>query len=449
MTVTANKIKLVSDRVERAKSLLLSQFKDSPNINTLVEVLVSELQELENTLNDVQTVRTLDGSYGVWLEEIGRQLKVGRNGYSDNDYKTAIKIAMFKRTASATLDDIQRIVELLSGDPEAVLTNNYPYFMELTSYLFCVGESQEGLELIGNLFPANTAIKINKRFGRSFGFGANKGFGSGATINSLVYTKYGLERDPRFTSSATPVIPPSMPVAPSVITPPVVTGLNEIGSTLTVSNGTWVGDEPISYNYQWLRNGVDISGETNITYTLVAADQGNLVSCVVTATNAVGSASAQSNAIDVSAGTPPESEIVDGLGLTDVYALRSILSDIDIGEAIARIVFNPDGTVVLSDITDNAPAEVVNNQYLVTTGAGAGADYTVSYTIVSGVTPIGIAPNATYSLSASRDLSVRVRGGFPSVAAGTYLFTIRNVNDPTISQTRTIQLDAELVDAFR
>lgn len=444
---TANKIKLVSDRVERAKSLLLSQFKDSPNINALVEVLVSELQELENVLNDVQTVRTLDGSYGVWLDEIGRQLKVGRNGYSDNDYKTAIKIAMFKRTASATLDDIQRIVELLSGDPEAVLTNNYPYFMELTSYLFCVGESQEGLELIGNLFPANTAIKINKRFGRSFGFGADKGFGSGATINSLVYTKYGLERDPRFTSAATPVIPPTLPVAPNNTTPPVVTGLNEVGNTLTVSNGTWVGDEPISYSYQWLRNGAEIVGETNNTYVLVEADQGNLVSCIVTATNAVGSASVQSNAIDVSAVTPPTSEFTTNLGLVDGYGIRILDAPADFKTAYAAVNINSDGTTTQTN-TSPTTEETLSDQWLTTTGTGVGADYTVSYTIVSGVTPIGMSPNTTYSLSASRALTVEVSGSRPSVATGTYVFTIRNVNDPTISQTRTIQLGAELVDAY-
>lgn len=441
---TANKIKLVSDRVERAKSLLLSQFKDSPNINALVEVLVSELQELENVLNDVQTVRTLDGSYGVWLDEIGRQLKVGRNGYSDNDYKTAIKIAMFKRTASATLDDIQRIVELLSGDPEAVLTNNYPYFMELTSYLFCVGESQEGLELIGNLFPANTAIKINKRFGRSFGFGADKGFGSGATINSLVYTKYGLERDRRFTSAATPVIPPTLPVAPNNITPPIVTGVNEIGNTLTVSIGAWVGDEPISYSYQWLRNGAEIVGETNNTYVLVEADQGNFVSCVVTATNAVGSASVQSSAIDVSADTPPTSEFTTNLGLVDGYGTRILDAPMDFKTAYASVNINSDGTTTQTN-TSLLSEEVLRDQWLTTTGTGVGADYTVSYTIVSGVAPIGIAPNTTYILSTNRAFSVQVSGKFPTVATGTYLFTFRSISDPTISQSRTINLGAELI----
>jgi hypothetical protein len=444
---TADRIKLVSNRVERAKALLLSQFKDSPNINGLVKVLVTELQELENVLNDVQTVHTLEGSYGAWLDEIGRQLKVERNGYSDNDYKSAIKIAMFKKTASATSEDIQRIVELLTGDSEAVLTNNYPYMMELTSYLFCVGDSQGGLELISQLFPANTAIKINKRFGRSWGFKAGNGFGSGATLNSLVYTKYGLENDPRFTSAQQAVIPPVLPVPPSNVTPPVVTGGNEVGNVLTCSNGSWVGDAPITYTYQWLRNGVDISGETNNTYTLAEADKGNLVSCVVTATNAEGSASVQSNAIDVSADTPPTSEFTTNLGLVDGYGTRTLDSPMDFKTAYAAININSDGTTTQTNTSPLSEA-VLSDQWLATTGAGVGSDYTVSYTIVSGVTPIGMAPNTTYSLNVSRVLSVQVSGEFPTVAAGTYLFTIRSISDPTISQSRTIQLGAELVDAY-
>jgi hypothetical protein len=56
---------------------------------------------------------------------------------------------------------------------------------------------------------------------------------------------------------------------------------------------------PITYTYQWLRNGSDISGATSSTYTLVAADSSNLVSCKVTATNTVGSANATSNSLTI------------------------------------------------------------------------------------------------------------------------------------------------------
>ena len=155
---TANKIMLVNNRVEIAKSYLLSQFEDKPNINALVDALVSELQELENVINDVQTVHTLEGSYGWWTDQIGNELDISRGNYADNDFKTAIKIAMAKQTASASVEDILRIVSLITGDTDATLDNNYPYMMELCSWLFCVSDSTDGLTSLAQLFPLNTRV---------------------------------------------------------------------------------------------------------------------------------------------------------------------------------------------------------------------------------------------------------------------------------------------------
>jgi hypothetical protein len=87
---------------------------------------------------------------------------------------------------------------------------------------------------------------------------------------------------------------------PSAIAPvntvlPVVTGSFVVGQVLTSTDGIWTGTAPITYTYQWQRNSVDISGQTNNTYTLVQTDADFDVRCVVTATNVAGSASANSN----------------------------------------------------------------------------------------------------------------------------------------------------------
>jgi hypothetical protein len=89
--------------------------------------------------------------------------------------------------------------------------------------------------------------------------------------------------------------------APQNTAAPTITGQARVGSTLTAENGTW-SNAPTSFSYQWQRCNTDgtscanISGATQKTYTLQAADVDKRVRVVVTATNADGSASANSAA---------------------------------------------------------------------------------------------------------------------------------------------------------
>lgn len=96
------------------------------------------------------------------------------------------------------------------------------------------------------------------------------------------------------TSNATGTV---IPLAPVNTVVPTISGSPSEASTLSVtSNGTWT-NNPASYAYQWLRNGVAIAGATASTYLLVTADVGTDVSCRVTATNAGGSTASVSNAL--------------------------------------------------------------------------------------------------------------------------------------------------------
>lgn len=75
--------------------------------------------------------------------------------------------------------------------------------------------------------------------------------------------------------------------APVNTVAPAVTGTATFGSTLTTTNGTWTGSPPPTFTYQWQRVTTNISGATSSTYVLVAADVGNTIRCVVTATNSI------------------------------------------------------------------------------------------------------------------------------------------------------------------
>jgi len=86
--------------------------------------------------------------------------------------------------------------------------------------------------------------------------------------------------------------------APTVVDVPHVTGGSAVGETLNCTMGNWTGT-PTGYAYQWKRDGADITGTGN-SYVIVAADAGHALTCVVTATNAIGSTTAPaSNAVTV------------------------------------------------------------------------------------------------------------------------------------------------------
>jgi hypothetical protein len=95
-----------------------------------------------------------------------------------------------------------------------------------------------------------------------------------------------------YSTAIGPVGGAAAPGAPPVNTVlPVVTGQTAVGATLTSSVGAWQ-NAPTAYARQWRRDAVDIPGATGVTYVLVPADLGAMISVQVVASNTLGSATA-------------------------------------------------------------------------------------------------------------------------------------------------------------
>ena len=114
-------------------------------------------------------------------------------------------------------------------------------------------------------------------------------------------------------------------IAPVSTVLPVLSGVAEVGQTLTAGPGSWVGTPPIAYGYQWQRCAQPgscqaIAGATASTYVLAPADRGTSVRVVVTAGNANGSTPATSARSHVVAAAGSLGAVVLGNGLTSVPA---------------------------------------------------------------------------------------------------------------------------------
>lgn len=111
--------------------------------------------------------------------------------------------------------------------------------------------------------------------------------------------------------------------APVNTAAPVLSGVAEVGTGLTSTEGSWAGTAPISRSLEWRRcdstgsGCAAIPGATSASYTLTTADLGMTVRSAVTAVNPFGSVTAVSiaSAVVVAVATSPPSGVVPGIGI--------------------------------------------------------------------------------------------------------------------------------------
>ena len=110
--------------------------------------------------------------------------------------------------------------------------------------------------------------------------------------------------------------------APVNTSPPVVTGTAQDGQTLSASTGSWSGS-PTSYAFQWQRcdsSGgacANVAGAAASSYSLSSTDVGSTLRVTVTASNAGGSATAQSSPTAVVVAMAPQSTAPPDVSGTD------------------------------------------------------------------------------------------------------------------------------------
>lgn len=108
---------------------------------------------------------------------------------------------------------------------------------------------------------------------------------------------------------------PSIPAPENEVDPVVSGGVLIGGPAFSVTTGTW--SNANSYTYQWYRTSGIISGQTNQTKSVVGADIGQDVWCVVTAIGDGGSTPQTSNSLSVPEAVNTSAPSISGLGTTD------------------------------------------------------------------------------------------------------------------------------------
>lgn len=114
-------------------------------------------------------------------------------------------------------------------------------------------------------------------------------------------------------TNAITVVEAVVPQPPVNTVAPLIIGDAAAGSLLVSDTGTWTGDAPITYSYQWYADATPIGGATNNNYTTHVSQVGQSITCQVTAQNTFGQATQASNAIVVTGVSTPTEDILDSL----------------------------------------------------------------------------------------------------------------------------------------
>ena len=108
----------------------------------------------------------------------------------------------------------------------------------------------------------------------------------GKTIRVRVSFTDDADNEETLTSAATAAVA-AKPNSPAT-GEPTISGTARVGETLTANTSAITDDDGltnVSYSYQWLAGGTDLSGATGSTYTLTAAEQGKTVQVRVSFTD--------------------------------------------------------------------------------------------------------------------------------------------------------------------
>lgn len=79
-----------------------------------------------------------------------------------------------------------------------------------------------------------------------------------------------------------------LPAPPYCWQPPQILGVVSNGSTITAYDGVWTGNDPLTFNYQWSRDGVVVQDGASKTYVCNAADESGTMSLRVHASDELG-----------------------------------------------------------------------------------------------------------------------------------------------------------------
>lgn len=180
----------ITNHVEQALGRLITQYKDRPNIRGLMSALIKPIQKIEDTLVQMNTLRSLDNAIGQNLDNLGTILGLARfPGDGDTTYRNKLKAKVKLNTSEGEPERIIETFQLFTGATQVILHEHYPAEVFIDSdYLI---PNQETVDIILGILESVAAAGV--RIGGFVSFDPSESFAFDGPLPGL---GFGNESDP-------------------------------------------------------------------------------------------------------------------------------------------------------------------------------------------------------------------------------------------------------------
>jgi hypothetical protein len=114
------------DHIVESNKKLLYQFQDKVRINIILNSIMKQLNDVEDTLFDMKTKRGINDAIGKQLDVIGAQKSVSRNSLDDEIYRQEIKNRIALDNSKGFCLDILSAAKVILGGGKFEYKESYP-----------------------------------------------------------------------------------------------------------------------------------------------------------------------------------------------------------------------------------------------------------------------------------------------------------------------------------
>lgn len=171
MAVSVDHVTTWDNINEDVKDLLIEDFKSSENIVKLLYIISSEKQKIDQAMIYLAKHRLISTATGEYLDIIGEEMGIERNGADDEEYRTILKIRAYRVASSGTRGDIIDIFSRFTGTDRSTI-NTYVGLnktFDVFFYNLCLQSDQAIAQLL-NVFPILSSYRLGAKSGSAFGF---------------------------------------------------------------------------------------------------------------------------------------------------------------------------------------------------------------------------------------------------------------------------------------